>query len=121
MKKSFVLALLVTALFLCCKKDDNKALLLGQWQGVSWKVRGEESGRNFGAVRFEFNTDDTYSAAFGDQLERGTFRLSGDKLYTTGENKIEKMVKLSRLSADTLVMDMNRVGVSEELVLAKQH
>ncbi|MCC6462204.1 MAG: lipocalin family protein, partial [Saprospiraceae bacterium] len=92
----------------------------GQWQGVSWKVQGEESGRDFGAVRFEFKADDTYSAAFGNQLEKGTFRLSGDKLYTTGENKIEKMVKLTTLSADTLVMDMNRVGVSEALVLAKR-
>ena len=103
-----------------CQQDDKKPLLTGAWQGVSWKVNHKESGRDFKTIHFDFKMDDTYSAGFDSQAEKGIYRLSGDKLYTTGENKIEKMVKLSTFTADTIVMDMNRAGESEELVLAKK-
>ena len=120
MKNLFLCASILIVLFTQCKQDDKKPLLIGKWQGVSWKVKGKESGRDFGSIHFEFKNDDTYSTAFDTQSEHGSFRLVGDKLYTTGENKIEKMVKLSTLKADTIVMDMNRAGDSEELVLVKK-
>ena len=121
MKKAFLILTPFLFLFTNCKQEDNKPLLIGKWQGVSWKVNGKESGRDYKSVNFDFKMDDTYSTAFDTQLEKGTFRLAGDKLYTTGENKIEKMVKLSTLTADTMVMDMNRAGESEALILAKKH
>ena len=114
---SSILLLFIT---FSCKQDSQTPLLIGQWQGVSWKVNGEASSRDFNSVTFEFRPDNTYSANYGKQREQGNFRLKGDKLYTTAENKIEKMVKLSTLTADTIVMDMNRVGVAEELVLVKR-
>ena len=120
MKNAFPIALLFCLFLTNCKQDDKKPLLLGKWQGVSWKVKGVESGRDVKSVSFEFMPDDTYSTAFESQTEKGTYRLAGDKLYTTGENKIEKMVKLSTFTADTIVMDMNRVGDSEALILAKR-
>jgi Lipocalin-like domain len=120
MKKAYFLLLPLLLMLSNCKQDDKKPLLIGKWQAVSWKLNGKESGRDFKSVNFEFKMDDTYAAAYGGQAEKGTFRLSGDKLYTTGENKIEKMVKLSTFTADTLVMDMNRAGESEALILAKK-
>ncbi len=119
MKKTFLIFMPFLLAIISCKQDDKKPLLIGKWQGVSWKVNGKESGRDFKSVNFNFKADDTYSTAFDAQTEKGVFRLEGDKLYTTGENKIEKMVKLSTLTADTLVMDMNRAGESEALILAK--
>ncbi len=121
MKKGILFALTISFLFANCKQDDKKPLLIGDWQGVSWKVNGKESGRAYETVKFNFKMDDTYSTSFDGQSEKGSFRLSGDKLYTTGENKIEKMVKLATLTADTIVMDMNRAGESEALILAKKH
>jgi hypothetical protein len=121
MKKAFLLSLSFFFAVTACKQEDNKPLLFGKWQAVSWKVNGKESERDYKSVGFEFKTDDTYSASFGGQAEKGTYRLAADKLYTTGENKIEKMVKLSTLTADTIVMDMNRAGESEALILAKKH
>jgi hypothetical protein len=106
-----------------CKQDDSKKqLLFGKWQGTAWTVAGKDSGRDAKSVGFEFKIDDTYTASFGGQGEKGVFRLDGDKLYTTSEavNKIEKMVKLSTITADTVVMDMNRVGDSEQLILVKK-
>ncbi len=121
MKKVYLMALLLALISVQCKQEDKKPLLIGKWQGVSWKLKGKESGRDYKSVHFEFKMDDTYSTAFESQTEKGIYRLSGDKLYTTGESKIEKMVKLSTLTADTIVMDMNRVGDAENLVLAKRH
>ena len=107
-------------MFSNCKKEDKKPLLIGDWKGASWKVNGKESGRDYQSIRFTFKPDDSYSTSFDTQSEKGVYRLNGDKLYTTGENKIEKMVKLSVLTADSLVMDMNRAGESEVLVLVKK-
>lgn len=118
MQKSLLIGILMA--FVACKQDDKSPLLYGKWQGASWTVSGQESGRDAAAVQFEFVADGSYSAVYGGQQEKGSFRLSGDKLYTTGENKIEKMVRLSKIAADTLVMDMNRVGTAEVLVLVKK-
>ena len=116
----------ITAFFLfcvligACKFEDKTPLLIGNWQGVSWKVNGKESDRGAEAVTFSFNTDKTYNTAYESEFEKGTFRLAGDKLYTTGENKIEKMVKLSTITSDTIVMDMNRAGIAEQIILVKK-
>ena len=120
MKKALLILLPMLLTLVSCQQEDKKPLLVGAWQGVSWKVNGKESGRDFKTIHFDFKMDDTYSAGFEGQSEKGVYRLSGDKLYTTGENKIEKMVKLSTFTADTIVMDMNRAGESEALVLAKK-
>lgn len=106
-----------------CKQDDSmKQRLIGKWQGSSWTVGGKDVGRNAKAVSFEFTDGYTYATAYEDQTEKGTFRLSGDKLYTTADaaNKIEKMVKIASISADTFVMDMNRMGDAEQLTLIKK-
>jgi hypothetical protein len=122
MKKLLLSTLFLTALVSCKQDDSKKQLLFGKWQGTAWTVAGKDVGRDAKAVSFEFKNDDTYTAAFGGQAEKGVFRLDGDKLYTTSEavNKIEKMVKLSTISTDTVVMDMNRVGDAEQLVLVKK-
>lgn len=115
-----ILSILFIALFFgACQQDETKALLQGDWSGVSWKVNGEESGRIDSGVQFHFQVDDTYTASYGNQLEKGTYRIRGSKLYTIAENKIEKMVGIAKLTSDTLVMDMNRVGTAEELVLVR--
>ena len=84
---------------------------------------GKDAGRNAQSINFEFQNNDTYSTSYEDQSEKGTFRVSKDKLYTTadGKNKIEKMVKIATISADTFVMDMNRMGDAEQLTLIKKH
>ena len=106
--------------FLGCSSENNNQRVVGQWQGISWKVKGQPSGRNASNVHFEFNADDTYTASFGQQKEEGAFRLVENKLYTTAKGQAEKMVQVTFLKLDTLVMDMNRAGTVEELVLVKK-
>lgn len=120
MKKQLLGFVLLFAIAACKEDDSKKPLLLGKWQGTTWKVKGKEIGRDAASVTFEFLASDTYAATYGEQSEKGSFRLAGDKLYTTAENKIEKMVKLATLTADSLVMDMNRAGEGEQLILVKK-
>ncbi len=107
-------------LLVACQPEDRTPLLIGTWKGVSWSVQGKDSGRNASNARFEFKDDNTYTASYGGDKEAGTFRLRFDnKLFTTEAGKIEKSVLLSKITADTLIMDMNRVGDSEQLILVK--
>jgi Lipocalin-like domain len=122
MKKCLFLSLFALTLFSCKQDDSMKQKLIGNWQGVSWTVGGKDAGRNAKAVSFEFTEGYTYSTTYEDQGEKGTFRLSGDKLYTTADtkNKIQKMVKIAAINADTFVMDMNRMGDAEQLTLIRK-
>jgi hypothetical protein len=116
--------------FFACKSEPkfNPELLVGTWNGVDWKVQGQSTDRDAASVFFVFapftgegTVEGTYIAAYGDQKEKGNYRLKGDKLYTTAEDKIEKVVRIVHITADTLVLGMNRVGQEEELVLVERH
>ena len=123
----FVLA--ATLLFACKSEPKiNPELLVGTWNGVDWKVKGVSSGRDAKSVFFVFaplsgdhQNEGTYIAAYGSQKEKGSYKLKGDKLYTTAEDKIEKVVRIVNINADTLVLGMNRMGQEEELVLVEKH
>ena len=114
--------LFLAVLFLagCGAESGTPEAIYGNWRGVSWTVEGKEAGRNAASVQFQFEAPKQYTAAFGDQLEKGSFKVDGDKLYTTAEGQLQKMVKIIQLTADTLEMEMNRGGVKENLVLVKE-
>ncbi len=98
----------------------KEAQLLGNWQGISWIVDGQESGRNAGEVLFLFENTGIYEGAWGEKMEKGVFELKGDKLYTTEEGKLKKMVEISFSGVDTLVFQMNRMGTDEQLILVRK-
>lgn len=118
----FILMFGIVALFVQCKQEDKTALLFGDWKAVQWTSAGKATDRPTAGVRFRFSPDGRYEAGYGEQSETGVFRLEGDKLYTTADavQKIEKVVRLSTINADSLVMDMNRTGQPEQLILVKQ-
>lgn len=111
---------ILTITFLSCGSDNSNQRIIGKWQGISWHVKGQPSGRDAADVSFEFNADDTYSAAFGQQKETGVFDLTDNKLYTTATGQAKKMVEIHLPTLDTMVMDMNRAGTMEELILVKK-
>ena len=108
-------------LFSACQENERKALIIGNWQGVDWTLDGVSSERNAQAVFFTFEEGGTYQANFGQDKESGSYRIVSDKLYTTETDKLEKMVQLPMLNADSLIMDMNRVGQAEQLILVRKN
>ncbi|MEZ4925999.1 MAG: lipocalin family protein [Saprospiraceae bacterium] len=131
---SFSKVLSLVALFTCiqlfqaCKSEPkfNASLLTGSWSGIDWKVKGKSSGRDASSVNFVFapasedGSAGTYMASYGSQKESGNYTLDSDKLYTTAEDNIEKVVRVIQLNRDTLILGMNRMGQEEELVLVIQ-
>ena len=116
--KTFTAFLLLLLLISC--SNEKEALLLGNWQGISWIIEGADSGRNADSVKFTFEDTGSYKGSWGDKTEVGVFDLQGDKLYTTEEGKLKKMVKINQIGTDTLVMLMNRVGTDEKLILVRK-
>jgi hypothetical protein len=119
-KKIAIYGLLLLGLNGCF--GQKKKLLYGKWQGVAWFVNGIPTNRPVEGIVFEFKTDDTYYARFGDQEESASFTMMGNMFYTISAdgNKMEKMVAFRKITPDTLIIAMNRGGSQpEELVLVK--
>lgn len=116
--KLILTTLLVTILAAC--NNENHEKIIGQWQGFSWVIEGNESGNNAEAVQFTFSEDKQYEGSWGQKSEKGVFRMDRDKLYTTEEGKLEKMVRIEYLGSDTLVFHMNRMGTEEHLFLVRK-
>jgi hypothetical protein len=51
--------------------------------------------------------------------EKGTYYINGNELFTTPDGGTKMMVKLDKLTTDSLVMHMNRGGTSETLTLIR--
>ena len=119
LKQTLLLILLITAVS-CGEQENNNEQIYGSWKAISWTVAGIENLDESSNVSFQFNDDDTYTGKANELTqEEGIYRLSGTRLYTTEEGKLEKMIKVELSGADTLTMFMNRSGTSETMILVK--
>lgn len=116
--KSILITLITVFLAACANENHEK--IIGDWQGFSWVIEGSESGNDASAVTFSFSEESQYEGNWGSKNETGTFRMDGDKLYTTEDGKLEKMVKVEYLGMDTVVFHMNRMGTEEHLFLVRK-
>ena len=121
MKKYLIFALLLPCLLLACQQDNQyKEKIIGQWQVDKWLVGKERTEKQSLTAIFNFQPGGQYDVDYTTQKEVGTYRIAGSKLYTTEEGQMEKMVKITRLTADTMVFEKNRAGQFEVLILLKQ-
>lgn len=116
---TLITGLLLIAIAGCQKANDKNPALLGKWQGTEWLVFDAGSDMDATQVEFEFRDDGTFTAQFGDQKKQGTWRTSGDKLYTTETGMQEIMVKLLKANGSNLDFEMNRGGRKETLKFKK--
>lgn len=114
-----IFPILLTLFFSCKNETPINPDLLGHWTGTEWLREGKPLDADASQVHFTFNADGTFEAKFGAQTEAGIFNMEGDKLYTKAEGQLRKMVKIQKLSADTLQFQMNRTGTEEVMVLVK--
>lgn len=81
--KYFIFLICFIGLIIGCKQNNETAeKLIGNWQAVSWTVPQLSKENNTENVRFEFNTDKTYSAQLGSRSEKGKWYISMGLLYT---------------------------------------
>ena len=104
----------------CSPNTEQEKRILGQWEGADWLIEGKSAIDDPTLVQFEFVEGNVYKAQFGSQEEVGTFRMADTKLYTTAKGQLEKMTNFTKITQDTLIMDMNRGGREETLILIRK-
>ena len=120
MKTKFALAIF-TAIFLysCADTLTNKRIL-GNWQAVSWVSNGGTAlDRNVATTQFSFDSTGNYRFVNNGNVEKGTYKVELNNLFTTASGKQEIMVKITKATTDTLVFDMNNGGQKETITLLK--
>lgn len=94
-------------------------MIVGKWSGIEWLVNGTPSDHTPGDAIFTFMDDGLYTFDYGGNIEKGKYYVTSGELFTTPDGGIKMMVKIPKITADTLVFDMNRGGQSETLTLIR--
>ena len=102
-----------------CANTDNNIKIVGKWRGTEWLVNAAPSSLEADKAFFVFDEKGKYSFEYAGSKEEGTFKVENDMLFTKPLNQQEIMVKILKLTKDSLVFDMNRSGQSERLTLRK--
>lgn len=120
--KSIKYIYLITALcisMIACQQAIDKKMLLGEWKGAQWLIQGQDADYDATSTYFSFKDDGTYTYRYTDMEEKGKYFVSRNELITTPDGGIKMMVKIEKLTSDSLVMNMNRSGTSETLTLVR--
>ena len=94
-------------------------MIQGNWQGVEWMQSGSSAGHDAAATTFSFNEKGKYTYTYQSNKETGSYKVENDMLFTRPEGQLEIMVKIAKLTNDTLIFDMSRAGTPEILTLKK--
>lgn len=117
---TFITVFILLFAFSACSDNKNDKLIIGNWQGAEWLVNGKPSENNAQSTEFSFNEKGEYTYVNAGNTESGTYKIESDMLFTTPKGKQEIMVKIAKVTNDSLVFDMNRGGQSESLTLLKK-
>ncbi len=115
--RSFIIILV--ALLTGCANTENNKKIVGKWAGTEWLVNASPSSLEADKAFFIFDEKEKYSFEYAGNKEEGTYRVENDMLFTKPANQQEIMVKIFKLTKDSLVFDMNRGGQSERLTLRR--
>ena len=120
MKKLIALNVFAILLLTSCSDTKNNKLIIGKWKGTQWDSNGKTLERNVETTFFNFDEKGTYNFENNGNIESGNYKVENDNLFTTPKGQQEMMVKITKLTADSLVFDMNRSGMAETLTLVKK-
>jgi hypothetical protein len=118
-KLSWVWIVMVLFIF-ACEDIKRGKLIVGNWGGAEWLVDGKPSTQDPKTTSFTFTDKGDYTYQNGGSVEKGTFKVSEGKLFTTPTGEQEMAVEIEKLTNDSLVFDMNRGGQLEVLTLIRK-
>jgi len=120
-KMKYFIALICPLLFIAsCANHENNKMIVGNWAGTEWLVNGSISNLDAQKASFTFTDKGSYSFIYDGNKEEGTYKVENDMLFTKPTNEREIMVKIVKLTKDSLTFDMNRSGQAETLMLIKK-
>ena len=113
-----IIVAFLTVIFLaaCSFESYNQREIVGQWFSESWTSGGEETGYR---AWMAFDEDSTYRALFNNRREQGTYWIDGHRLYTHAKDAQPIKVKISSLEEQSMVIEMNRGGITEEITFGR--
>lgn len=120
MKKLTLLTTIAILFLTSCADTKNNKIIIGSWYAVNWEANGKPINRNVETTFFTFTDKGTYTFENAGTIEDGTYKVEKDNLFTTAKGKQEIMVKIVKLSGDSLVFDMNNGGQAETITLLKK-
>lgn len=119
-------ALVILSLLMACQADspaNHKDWLLGKWQATSLTEQDSLLAIDLQAVQLEFLASDRYGYhGTLKEMEAGTYRMQKDLLFTidtTVQVPNEKVVKILKLTPDSLQIEMVDAGKRRVLDLQK--
>ena len=115
----YVLILLCIGLTMACSDNKDKASVVGNWDTAEWYVKNDNAPISQ-KMNFEFDSTGRYKVDYGSVIEEGDYRVQYSTLYTKEDGQTEKSVVINKLTQDSLVMEMNRAGRAEIIVLVRQ-
>jgi hypothetical protein len=123
MKNLMVFCIAFTILTTGCEKFSKKDIS-GNWQAASLMEEGQPMKVNVDAIYFNFDENGGYEySGTLKYKEKGSYYLQGDLLYTTdtlNESSVEKAVRITKLTPDSLFLKMNASGKEQFLHLYKK-
>jgi hypothetical protein len=120
MSKYLTVLLIVALLFSSCIESVNNKLIIGNWKAVEWLENGTPNSTKSENTSFVFDEKEHYSFSHSGTTKNGTYKVENNLLFTTEEGMQEIMVNITKLTADSLVFDMNNGGIPEQLILIKE-
>ena len=106
-------------LLLACSNPE-KQKIIGDWVGVEWVANEKPTILSEENTFFHFDQNGKYNMKFAGNAEEGTYVVRNDKLFTTPYEQQEIMVRIAKLTEDSLVFDMNRGSQAETLTLLRK-
>jgi hypothetical protein len=119
MKRFPLTVILVASLLFSCGDTTNNKMIVGEWQASEWMINGQPSVQNARNTSFRFKDNNEYTFINSGIEESGTYKIENNMLFTTAKGQQEMMVKIAKLTNDSLVFDMNRGGQGETLTLLR--
>ena len=119
-KSHYICSCLFLSLSACTILVTDNKMIFGKWTGIEWLIEDSPSNYDPASAAFTFMENGEYSYQYAGHVEIGKFTLANNELFTTPEGGIKMMVKVIKLTNDTLVFDMNRGGQPERLTLVKK-
>jgi len=117
--KSFGTGLILIFLLVSCSQKYSESDLHGAWSVKEWTV--ESSGKTVSnKMDMNFEVDGQYAIDYGSKKENGKYWINGEYLHTVAEGKSEMSVRILDLKTDSLVMQMNRGGELEKVLLLRK-
>lgn len=123
MKNLALFCFVVAILTIGCEKFTKKDIS-GNWQAASLSEEGKPLKVNVDAIYFHFDENGGYEySGTLKYKEKGSYYLQGDLLYTLdtiNESSVEKAVRITKLTPDSLYLKMNASGKEQFLHLYKK-